>query len=74
MCKVYEDSENECIDGLLEWVTLVCSLCDEPISNFTTSFVSNQPFNCIFKFYFPSKGGISLERQKEILPTIFGKT
>ena len=71
---MYENSGTKCVEELLEWVALVCSLSDKPLSNFTTSFVNNEPFDCIFRFYFPRKDAAFVQKHKEALPNIFGFT
>src|ERR1700676_2280771 len=62
------------MDDLLEWAALVCSLSGSPLSNFTISFIKNEPFHCIYRFYFPGKGITLPQTYLGHLSNVFGRS
>jgi hypothetical protein len=72
MEQIQERSDSGYMDNLLEWAALVCSLSGHPLRNFTTSFLQNEPFRCINKFYFPGKGTDLCQTYPGLLSGVFG--
>jgi hypothetical protein len=57
----------------MEWVTIVCSLSEKPLRNFTTDFCDNAPFECIMNFYFPRERTTLPQQYQEYLGGMLGE-
>jgi hypothetical protein len=70
--QVMEYPNNSYVDDLLEWVSLVCAVCQRPIQNFTSSFINYEPIYCILNYYFPQTGAENFLADQQLLSLILG--